>query len=162
MQTIDKETSEGFRLGTGRMECFPETAKVEARRLKIRLLVVDDDHSIRELLALYFGIKGLLVTTAGTVTEARTLIQRGEFDLLILDWHLGGADGLDLLNLSKAKHPEVPVLIFTGAEDNQDVLKKAFAGRADAVVRKMGSFDALAVEVFTRLDRPDQDGEPPG
>ena len=143
--------------------CFPETGKVEVqRRLKIRLLVVDDEHSIRELLALYFGIKGLRVTTAGTVAEARTLIERGEFDLLILDWRLKGTDGLDLLNLSKTQHPEVPVLIFTGAEDNQDILKKAFAGRADAVVRKMGSFEALAAEVFAHLDRPDQDGEPLG
>ena len=136
----------------------PPTPEVEAQHWRIRLLVVDDEYSIRELLALYFGIKGLRVTTAGTVSEARALIQRGDFDLLILDWRLGGAEGLDLLNLSKAKHPELPVLIFTGAEDSEDLLKKAFVGRADAVVRKMGSFEALAAEVFGYLDRPDKDG----
>jgi DNA-binding response OmpR family regulator len=159
MQTIDSITSPVFRPRAGKIvPGLRQAPKVEAQHLRIRLLVVDDEHSIRELVALYFGIKGLRVTTAGTVAEARALIQRDEFDLLILDWRLGGAEGLDLLNLSKAKHPQLPVLIFTGAEDSEDLLKKAFAGRADAVVRKMGSFEALAAEVFAHLDRPDQDG----
>ncbi len=131
---------------------------VEPRNLKIRLLIVDDERAICELLGLYFGIKGLSITTAGTAEEARVLIERGEYDLLILDWSLEGADGLNLLNLSKAKHPAVPVLIFTGADDDQGLLTKAFSGRAQAVVRKGGSLDALAAEVFTHLHRPDRDG----
>jgi DNA-binding response OmpR family regulator len=128
----------------------------DTRRLKRRLLVVDDEKAIRELLTLYFEAKELEVMTAGTAEEARVLIERGEFDLMILDWKLGEADGLDLLNLSKAAHPELPVLIFSGAEDHQDLLKKAFTGRADAVVRKMGSFGVLAAEVAAHLGSLDR------
>jgi DNA-binding response OmpR family regulator len=160
MYTITKKTKAVFRPGfDGMIPCLPQPPQVEVRPPKIRLLVVDDEQPICELLELYFGIKGLQVTTVRKVAEARTLIDRGEFDLLILEWKLEGADGLDLLNLSKTKHPGLPVLIFTGREDGEDLLKKTFAGRADAVVRKLGSFDALAAEVFAHLDRPDQDGE---
>ncbi len=138
-----------------------QPAQDEAKHLKIRLLVIDDDKSMCEVLALYFGIKGLRVTTARAIAQGRTLIEHGEYDLLILDWKLEGADGLDLLNLSKKRNPDVPVLIFTGAEESEELLKNAFAGRADAVVRKMTSFNALAAEVFAYLDRPDQDGASP-
>jgi DNA-binding response OmpR family regulator len=160
MQTIDKKTKAVFRPASdGTIPFLPQPPQVEVRPLKIRLLVVDDEQSICDLLQLYFGIKGLQVTTVRKVAEARTLIDRGEFDLLVLEWKLEGADGLDLLDLSKTKHPGVPVLIFTSTDDGEDLLKKTFAGRADAVVRKLGSFDALAAEVFAHLDRPDRDGE---
>ncbi len=106
-----------------------------------------------ELLALYFEAKGLAVTTAATTSEALEVIEEGGYDLMVLDWKLGGTDGMELLNLSKAKYPKVPVVIFTGTEECAGLLKKAFVGRAEAVVRKMGPLDALAAEVRAQLER---------
>jgi DNA-binding response OmpR family regulator len=157
MHSVNEIVGSVFRPGTdGTAPRFSQPRGFERQRLKSRLLVVDDEKAIRELVTIYFEAKGLEVTTTGTVEAARPLIERGEFDLMILDWKLRDADGLDLLNLSKATHPELPVLIFTGAEDQVDLLKKAFAGRADAVVRKMGSFGALAAEVAARLGSLDR------
>jgi len=73
--------------------------------------------------------------------------------LAILDWYLDGTDALDLLNLSKDLNPDTPVIIFTGAEE-EVFLRKALKGRADGVVRKMGSLDALSKQVCQQLGRP--------
>ena len=122
------------------------------QRSKARLLVVDDENAMCEVLAAYFEHLGLEVKVARTAAAGNALIQEGRFDLAVLDWKLdGGADGLDLLSLSKQKHPQIPVIIFTGAEDNESLLKNAVAGKAEAVVRKTGSLSALATQVFLRL-----------
>ena len=120
--------------------------------MKSRFLIVDDDGSFCELLSLYFSAKGFEVVAARTAAEATTLLQESEFDLIILDWYLDGADALDLLNLCKQRYPAVPVIIFTGAEV-EAFLKAALAGRAEAVVRKMGSLEALSKQVCKYLQK---------
>ena len=157
----NQTTSSVFRLGLDRMVPYAPGAGRNTERwnrlaqnIKHRLIVVDDETRMCELLALYFEAKGLQVTTAGTSSEILELIEEGGYDLMILDWKLGDIDdGMDILNLSKATYPKVPVVIFTGNEDCAELLKKAFACRADAVVRKMGPLDALAAEVNAQLGR---------
>ena len=114
--------------------------------MKSRFLIVDDDAAFCELLSLYFSAKGFEVIAVRTALEATALLEQGEFDLMILDWYLDGIDALDLLNFCKSRYPELPVIIFTGAEV-EAFLKAALAGRAEAVVRKIGSLDALSKQV---------------
>jgi two-component system response regulator HydG len=122
--------------------------------VKSRILVIDDDPGFCELLSLYFDAKGFEVATARSAAEATVLLKQGQFDLLILDWYLDGTDSLDLLNLCKKSHPDVPVIIFTGAE-LESLLNKALKGRADAIVRKLGSLDMLSANVFHCLGLPE-------
>lgn len=122
-------------------------------RARSHLLVVDDEPTMCELLALFFENQGMQVTTAQTVNEGSWLIEDEDFDLAILDWKLEGEPkGMDLLELSRARHPEVPVIIFTGAEDPQ-CLSRQLAGRAAAVMPKIGSLNALSAEVCKHLSR---------
>jgi DNA-binding response OmpR family regulator len=106
-----------------------------------------------ELLSLYLGHKGLEVATVQRVGEARPIIERGHFDLVLLDWKLDGIEGLDLLHLSKALHPDIPVIIYTGADLNEGSLGSDLAREADAVIHKMGSLDALSTAIFRHLDQ---------
>jgi DNA-binding response OmpR family regulator len=152
MGTTEQGETCGTREGTNRR--FPERPQA-APRAKHRLLVVDDDARMCELLSLYFGHHGLDVTTTTTVKGAIALIEQGEFDLAILDWRLDGGDGLDLLNLSKGLHPDIPVIIFTGAEDNENFLQTTLAGRG-VVVRKDNSLQGLSTEVRRHLTRSER------
>jgi DNA-binding response OmpR family regulator len=129
------------------------SGKPDVRQAKPRILVIDDESAICELLSIYLGQKGLEVATVRTTDGARTLVERGQFDLVILDWKLDGTEGLDLLHLSKARHPDIPVIIFTGADLNEGSISNGLAREADAVVRKMGPLDALASTIFRHLDR---------
>jgi len=129
------------------------SGKPSVREAKPRVLVIDDEGAICELLSLYLGQKGLEVATVRTAREARVLVERGQFDLVILDWKLDGVEGLDLLHLSKTRHPERPVIIFTGTDLNEASLDTGLAKEADAVIRKMGPLDALSNAIFQNLDR---------
>jgi DNA-binding response OmpR family regulator len=136
------------------LACSALTAgRPEVRQARPRVLVVDDESALCELLSIYLGQKGLEVATVRTADGARTLVERGQFDLVILDWKLDGVEGLDLLHLSKARHPEIPVIIFTGSDLNEGSLGRGLACEADAIVRKMGPLDALATAVLQQLNR---------
>ena len=122
-------------------------------RARPRVLVVDDEEALCELLSLYLGEKGLEVATAQRAGEARVIIELGQFDLVVLDWKLDGVEGLDLLHRCKALHPDIPVIIYTGADLNEGSLGSGLAHEADAVVRKMGPLAALSTAILHHLDR---------
>jgi DNA-binding NtrC family response regulator len=79
----------------------------------IRLLVVDDDDQIRQGLARRFQRQGLIVTDASSGENALPLLEKQRFDVALLDLHLPGMSGLELLERVKAAQPEVEVILLT-------------------------------------------------
>ena len=116
-----------------------------------RILFVDDEAHMRDLLSLYLRAQGMEVTAAATGEQAKELFSQVPFDLTILDLNLAGADGLDVLDFIKRKDSQHRVIIFTGVEEDVLLLKKSLLGRADAVVRKMSSLASLLAEVRRHL-----------
>ena len=83
------------------------------------LLVVDDDMRLRALLARYLGEQGYLVSTAGSATEARSLLRSLAYDLLVLDVMMPGESGLDFALSLRRQANALPILMLTaqgGAE----------------------------------------------
>jgi DNA-binding response OmpR family regulator len=118
------------------------------------ILFVDDEAALCELLSLYLRSKGFDVTAALTAREARTLVEETSFDLAILDLNLGAEDGLELLGFIKGKCPQLPVVIFTGLDADEALIRSALAGRASGFVRKAQSLESLAAEVRRHLATP--------
>ena len=118
---------------------------------KPRVLVIDAQSSFCELLSLYLPQQDLDVATVRTVHEAKIFVERGQFDLLLLNWRLDDAKGLDLLDLSKARHPNVPVILLNGTDLDGAFIKDSFAPGADAVVRRTGPLDALCAVICRHL-----------
>ncbi len=114
-----------------------------ASRAETKILLIDSNDSVRELLSLYLGEKGMEVATVRSAAEARALVTRGQFDLVILDWRLEGTEGLGLLNLCKTRQPAIPVIIFSSADPGREADEGGMVTKADAVVRRNGSLDAL-------------------
>ncbi len=122
-----------------------------ATMTKPRILFVDDEVLMREILTLYLSSRGMEVTTAADGKQARELLNKSPFDLTILDLDLGGEDGLEVLDWLKGRWPDRPVIIFTGISADAAFLKKALAGRADGFMRKMSSLADLLSEVHRHL-----------
>lgn len=78
-----------------------------------RLLLVDDDPSLRKVLGEYLTNSGMTVREAGTVAEALKLAQETEFDLGILDYDLPDGNALDFLRSRSVESP-LPSIVFTG------------------------------------------------
>ena len=88
----------------------------------MKVLVVEDDSDISELLTLYFEAKGYEVETAHDGQEALTQLQRVLPDLMLLDVVLPKLDGWSVLTAVRAQS-RIPVILLTSLDDTDDVIK---------------------------------------
>jgi two-component system response regulator (stage 0 sporulation protein F) len=82
-----------------------------------RILIVDDEQSVREVLSEYFTEQGYTVENAGGGEEALTLLQRSTPDLVLLDVRMPGIDGVETLRRIREIAPDVSVIMVTANED---------------------------------------------
>ena len=101
------------------------------------MLVVDDDASLRLLCRVNLELDGYAVVEAATTTEARAALAANPVDAMVLDLHLGGEDGRDLLTSLGADAP--PVAIFTGSE----MITPELLAAADVVLPKPFALESL-------------------
>jgi two-component system response regulator PilR (NtrC family) len=102
--------------------------------MKPRILVVDDELSVREFFEILLAKEGYETVTALDGKDALRLIREQPFDLIITDLQMKEGDGLSLLRESKKSQAEVPVIMIT-----------AFATTDTAVeAMKAGAFDYLS------------------
>jgi two-component system, NtrC family, response regulator PilR len=98
-----------------------------------KILVVDDEQSLREVLSIMLKRTGYAVTSVADGEEAIELLNRDIFDLVITDLRMPKIDGLEVLRAAKSASPETVVLIIT-----------AFASADSAVeAMKQGAYDYL-------------------
>jgi len=107
------------------------------------ILVVDDDPSIRELLAEYLAENDLRVTTAANGTEMTEALQNLVIDLVMLDLRLGGEDGMQLARRLR-ETSEVPVIILTGKRDEADRVMGLEIAADDYVTKPFSNREVLA------------------
>jgi DNA-binding NtrC family response regulator len=79
-----------------------------------RILVVDDQVSMRETLTDMLEILGYGSAAAGNGEEALQILERETFDLVIADLNMPRMDGIELLSRIKESWPNLPVVIITG------------------------------------------------
>ena len=98
-----------------------------------RILIVDDEQSMRELLAILLKKEGFEVLTAGSRAEAASLLGRHAVDLVLTDVRLPDGDGLEILRHVKAAAPETVVIVMTAYGTSE----------AAVAARKLGAFSYL-------------------
>jgi DNA-binding response OmpR family regulator len=115
--------------------------------MKQRILVVDDEPQIRDMLSLYFSRHGYEVLTAGNSTETLRAAAAGNLDVVVLDIGLADEDGLKLLENLKERHPGLRVIMLTGMGFVEDLLEEAHRKGADGYVSKVLPLDELLLAV---------------
>src|SRR2546425_629218 len=85
-----------------------------ASRSSIRILVVDDERTLRESCHSVLQAEGYNVVVAGRGNEARDTLKRRPFDIALVDWYMGEVPGSELLRLALSTKPGVIVIIMTG------------------------------------------------
>jgi two-component system phosphate regulon response regulator PhoB len=118
-----------------------------------RILLVDDDVEVRDVVSAMLEAVGFAITTAKSGEEGLALLERGDkFDLVVLDWTLPGMSGLDLCRAVRARWAKLPVLFLTANAGTRDVVE-AFAGGADDYVVKPFRAPELGARIFGLLRR---------
>jgi DNA-binding response OmpR family regulator len=118
----------------------------------MRLLVAEADASLAEFLRSslqqeHFGVQ--LISTGG---EFSGLSEKPAFDLLVLDSNLPGTNGLDTLERSRHRWPELPVILLSSGATSEERVRGLNAG-ADDVVAKPFAVNELVARVHALLRR---------
>jgi two-component system response regulator PilR (NtrC family) len=116
------------------------------------ILVVDDERSLRELLAIFLSRAGYAVETAGNGAEARRAMAAKEHDLIITDLQMPDASGLDVLAESKAAHPDTQVIVVTAYATADTAIAAMKAGAYDYLVKPF-KLDEVGLVVERALER---------
>ena len=109
-----------------------------------RLLVVDDESSIRLLYSQELAEAGYEVVAVGSAAEAVTQLEAGEFDLVVLDIKLKNESGLDLLQKIVKDRHDMPVILCTAFSCYKDDFS---AWLADGYVVKSSDLSELKEEI---------------
>jgi two-component system, NtrC family, response regulator AtoC len=112
----------------------PDPAGGAAKLAPARILVVDDDLSVAQVIARMAEELGHTAAVAGSVDEALGRLARASFDVVLTDLSMPGRSGLDLLKNVQVESPEIPVVLITG--------KGAIDTAMEAI--KGGAYDYLA------------------
>lgn len=115
-----------------------------------RLLIVDDEKAIVDMLRQYFLSRGYEVMTALSGTAALALVEKRP-DMILLDINMPDMDGLTVCR-SIREHVSCPILFLTARVEDSDKIK-GFAAGADDYVIKPFSIDELGARVAAHLRR---------
>lgn len=125
-----------------------------------RVLVVDDDAGIRELLTSALGYAGYAVTTVDDVGAALRSLGEDTPDAIVLDVMLPGGDGFDVLQLLRGRGVSVPVLFLTSRDAVEDRVRGLQLGGDDYVTKPFSVAEVSArLQALLRRARGEADGE---
>jgi two-component system phosphate regulon response regulator OmpR len=122
-----------------------------------KLMVVDDDPRLRELLRRYLGENGFSVATAESGAAMNRLWQRERFDALILDLMLPGEDGLAILRRLRGGNDRTPVIMLTAKGEEVDRIVGLEMGADDYLPKPFNPRELLArLHAVLRRRGPDE------
>src|SRR5271163_3425291 len=101
-----------------------------------RILVVDDEETIREIVSQMLGGAHFQTRQAASGVEALSILESGEeFDLVLSDLMMAEMDGIALLERAKERYPDMPVVMVTAVHDIQVALAALRNGAYDYVLK---------------------------
>ena len=103
-----------------------------------RVLVIDDEPDIRELIDLTLSRMGLAAACAGSVAEARQALADGEFQLCLTDMRLPDGDGLEVVRYIGEHHAQTPVAVITAFGSTENAVAALKAGAFDYLAKPVG------------------------
>lgn len=109
-----------------------------------RILVIEDESEIRQLIVLHLKREGFDVTETGDGEQGRSLLMGGRFDLVVLDWMLPSLSGLELTRWMRKRDnlSRIPILFVTAKSEPEHVATGLDAGADDYVSKP---FDTLVL-----------------
>ena len=133
----------------------PAESGTDAASLPVRVMLVDDEEMVLEVMAAFLEDSGFRVLVAANGAEALALLAAEEaVDVLITDLSMPGMDGIAVIRAAQARHPGLPAVLLTGyAGDDAALANRDIAGGAYSLLRKpvggaelVGCLRALARE----------------
>ena len=116
---------------------------METMPAPVHVLAIDDDPSIRQMIADYLTDNDIQVTSVGSGKEIADVMARNTIDLLILDLKLPGEDGMQIARNLRAES-DVPIIMLTGRKDEADRVMGLELGADDYLTKPFSPRELLA------------------
>lgn len=119
--------------------------------MKQHILIIDDEATIRDLLAQFLTGSGYRVTAVASAAEALKSVQQDPPCLIISDLQLEDADGLEMIAELKAALPQAPVILLTGVLFEPDVVRDVLSKKVACYLEKTSSLGEILKTVRSLL-----------
>jgi two-component system response regulator PilR (NtrC family) len=116
-----------------------------------RVLIVDDESSLREMLRIVLKRDGYDVLTADGGRTALELLQRERVDLLLSDIRMSDVSGVDVLKAAKERHPEIVVFMMTAFASTETAVEAMRLGAVDYFTKPF-SMDELRLKIRQHIE----------
>ncbi|MCW2121170.1 sigma-54-dependent transcriptional regulator [Flavobacterium sp. 7A] len=110
-----------------------------------KILIIEDDISFCKLLEKFLTKHSFSVTTSFSADDARIMVKKEIFDLILTDLRLPDTDGISLLSEFKSTHPQIPVILMTGYSDVTTAVKAIKNGASDYISKPFNPDEVLLV-----------------
>jgi two-component system, OmpR family, response regulator len=131
-----------------RSQLFPrfgsDNRLVDAKAENVRMLVVDDEPGILDVVSMALRHHGFVVETAGSGREALELVRRWHPHVMVLDVMLPDMDGFDVARRLAAEHAEVPILYLSARDTTADKVRGLTTGGDDYVTKPFSLEELIA------------------
>ncbi len=117
-----------------------------------KILVVDDEQSMRDFLAIMLNKEGHEVVTAKNGADALRAVQAEIFDLVITDVKMPGADGMEVLKSVKDISPETVVIMITAFATTETAVEAMKIGAYDYIIKPF-KVDELKLIIYNSLEK---------
>lgn len=117
-----------------------------------RILVVDDERSMREFLDILLRKQGHRVDTRGDLPSARAALEAGEYELVVTDLKLPGGSGIDVLATCKGARPETEVVVITAFGTAETAVEAMKQGAYDYLTKPF-KVDEITITVQKALEK---------
>lgn len=117
-----------------------------------KLLIVDDDPTVLDVVSAKLGAEGYLCKTARSAEIALAMTRDENFDLVISDLVMPGIDGFTLTEVLKAKFPTIGIIAITGMTEVESAIKAMKLG-ADDYITKPFNLDQIVISVERTLEK---------
>ena len=117
-----------------------------------KIMIVDDEESIRGLLSRMLRLNGNECALAGSAAEARDFIKKKEYDLILCDVNMPGENGIDFARYALTEYPDMAIIMVT-AIDDQEIVKSALEVGAYGYIVKPFKPSEVIINVCNALHR---------
>ena len=127
--------------------------------MSVKILVVEDDPAIVELITYNLDAEGFNVVSSESGEEAQMLVNEEQFDLILLDWMLPGVSGIELCRRLRQRSETmgVPVIMLTARGEEGDRVRGLATGADDYIVKPFSVAELVArVKAMLRRAAPER------
>jgi DNA-binding NtrC family response regulator len=110
-----------------------------------RILLVDDDRLLREVIGDFLSVQGYEVDLASDAKHALAKFEPGKYQLALIDYVMPEMNGLELMNIIMEKDPDIFCLIMTGYPTVDSAYKSMIEGASDYIIKPFQLMELLNI-----------------